>query len=504
MDINILNNGLPQNKKWLNPSVYDLKCNSMETQTTIVTNEIETNNISADIVLLNHDAVVGVPPSSFSLLYADNADRLLVASQTAPTETIAYLSDLPLPPPTSNSEIVSVDLSSSVECLNGGIINGIINGSNVLTCNNIKSKLQNGLSRVQLAAVSDLLSDDTSTYLATQNVALTKNMAIAIAPDQLYINQDYGALNRLVVDDNTTALFSKNAISGPVGSYLNLNNDSTFSLGSYFGGNGVIDCLSNSLSLVGPQAKSGCTLTDATITMALFNGSARVDREIMDATSQVFKDGNQVERLKVDNSGVIINNAYTLAPTDGTNGQVLSTNGAGVCSWINQPVVPLPQVYGLYSQIAVQTVANTTTETTLISPTGVGSLTVPPLYFQDGYSFLYKTGGLFRDSSNGQTIRFRLRNSGVLFDSGILTLSNVNTNRGWNIEAQFTYYGGNIITNFQFSYTNGTNDSFGFNNQGTNAINSAVSNTLDFTVQWGTASVLNTISSNYGTLTKIF
>lgn len=508
MDLQILNNGLPQNKKWLNPSVYDFKCNSMETQTTIVTNEIETNNISADIVLLNHDAVVGVPPSGFSLLYADNTDRLLVASQTTPTETIAYLSDIPLPPPTSNSEIVSVDLSSSVECLNGGIINGIINGDNVLTCNNIKSRLVNGLSRVQLAAVSDLLSDDTSTYLATQNAALTKNMAIAIAPDQLYINQDYGAVNRLVVDDNTTALFSKNAILGPAGSSLLLNNDSTFSLGTYFGGNGAIECLSNSISVVGPQAKSGCTLTDATITTALFNGSARVDREIMDATSQVFKDGNQVERLKVDNSGVIINNVYTLAPIDGTNGQVLSTNGAGVCSWINQPVVPPPlpplQIYGLYSQTAVQTVVNTTVETTLISPIGVGSLTVPPLYFQDGYSFLYKTGGLFRDSSNGQTIRFRLRNSGVLFDSGILSLSNVNTDRGWNIEVQFTYYSGSIITNFQFSYTNSTNDAFGFTNQGTNTINNAVANTLDFTVQWGTASLSNIISSNYGTLTKIF
>jgi hypothetical protein len=235
--------------------------------------------------------------------------------------------------------------------------------------------------------------------------------------------------------------------------------------------------------------------------------AGRIDREILDSTSQTFKDGNSIERLKVDNSGIIINNAYTLAPTDGTGGQVLSTNGAGVCSWINQPVIPpptIPEVYGLYSQIATQTVANTTAETTLISPVGVGSLTVPPLYFVDGYSFLYKTGGLFRDSSNGQTIRFRLRNSGVLFDSGILTLSNVNTLRGWNIEAQFTYYGGNIITNFQFSYTNGTNDNFGFNNQGTNAINNAVSNTLDFTVQWGTASVQNTISSNYGTLTKIF
>jgi predicted NAD/FAD-binding protein len=85
----------------------------------------------------------------------------------------------------------------------------------------------------------------------------------------------------------------------------------------------------------------------------------------------------------------------------------------------------VPQMYGLYSQTSIQTVANTTIETTIIG-SGVGSLTVPALFFQNGYSFLYKTGGIFRDSSNGQTIRFRLRNGGVLFDSGVLVLSNVN------------------------------------------------------------------------------
>ena len=111
MDINILNNGQPQQKKWLNPSVYDFKCYSMETQTTITTEDIETNNLSADIILLNHDAVVGVPPVGFSLLYADNADRLLVASQTAPTETIAYLSDIPAPPP--ETKVWGMDLNAA-------------------------------------------------------------------------------------------------------------------------------------------------------------------------------------------------------------------------------------------------------------------------------------------------------------------------------------------------------------------------------------------------------
>lgn len=501
MDIDILNNGQPQNKQWLNPSVYDIKCHSMETQTTITTVEIDTDNLTSDIILLNQNAVVGVPPVDYSLLYADNLDRLKVASQLAPTETIAYLSDIPITPPAVNNKIESTDLSASVECKDAGEVDIIVNGNNKLICNDIKSKLECGNSSLQLAAVSDGTSQDTTTYIGASDNANIKNTVSIYLPNDYQILQNNGAIQRMIVDDDKSSLYSKSVLTGSSGSFLNLNDDSSFSIGSYFSNNGAVECSTNSMAIVGAEAKSAIVLTNSNITTSLFNGSARIDREIMDASSQVFKDGNQVERLRVDNNGVSINNTYTLTNSGGIGGQVLTTDGLGTTSW-QTPATP--QVYGLYSQIATKTVANTTVETSLISPIGVGSLTVPPLYFQDGYSFLYKTGGLFRDSSNGQTIRFRLRNSGVLFDSGILTLSNVNTSRGWNIEAQFTYYGGNIITNFQFSYTNGNNDSFGFNNQGTNAINNAVSNTLDFTVQWGTASALNTISSNYGTLTKIF
>jgi len=500
MDINILNSGQPNQKQWLSPIVYDISCHSLASEAGIIAVKIEADDIETKILDLDQEAVIAVPPANISRLYADNADRLLVASQTAPTETIAYLSDIPAPPPVSNSDIVSADLSAKVECLNGGIINGIINGDNVLACNNIKSRLVNGVSTLQLAAVSDGTSADTTTYIGASNLANTENTVSIYLPNDYQILQNNGAIQRMAIDNAKTALYSKNAVSGPAGSLLELNNDNTFTLGCYFANNGIIECRPNSLAMYGNAAQSAITMTGSDIITSL-GLSGRIDREILDTVSQTFKDGGGIERLRVDNLGVTISNTYTLTNSGGIGGQVLTTDGFGGTSW--QTPTP-PQVYGLYSQIATQTVANTTTETTLISPIGVGSLTVPPLYFVDGYSFLYKTGGIFRDSSNGQTIRFRLRNSGVLFDSGVLTLSNINTVRGWNIEAQFTYYGGNIITNFQFSYTNGTNDSFGFNNQGTNAINNAVSNTLDFTVQWGAASVQNTISSNYGTLTKIF
>ena len=367
-----------------------------------------------------------------------------------------------------------------------------------LVIDSIKSKMMCGVSALQLSAVSDGLSEATTTYMGA-STGPTQNTISIYTPDQYQVIQNNGAVARIVVDTNSTKLNTKSILTGPQASFVDLNDDGRFSIGSLGANNGLIDATLGNLAIIGAGATSAIelALSPPTITTSVFNGIARTTRQVIDQTTNRLYDDGVNEKLRIDALGVTVNNAYTLPILDGTASQVLTTSGAGITSW------QTPQVYGLFSQTSLKTVANTTVETSLIG-TGVGGLTVPAGYFQNGYSFLYKTGGVFRDSSNGQLIRFRLRNSGVLFDSGILSLSNVNTSRGWNIECQFTYYGGNIITNFSFSYTDGTNNYSGFNNQGTNAINNAVPNTLDFTVQWTTASAQNTITSNYGTLTKIF
>lgn len=383
------------------------------------------------------------------------------------------------------------------------IVNGLseirinVDTTDRLTLNNVKSKMVCGVSALQLAAVSDGLSEDTTTFIGA-STGPSQNTISIYTPDQYQVIQNNGSIQRLVIDTNTSKLSTKSILVGPQASSLTLNDDGTFSLGSFGANRGVIDASATNFNIVGGGAQTSIELElPAKITSSVFNGVARTTRHVIDQTTQTFYDDSAVERLRVDNTGVIINNAYNMPLTGGTLGQVLTSNGASTPLWST------PQIYGLFSQTSIKTVANTNVQTSLIG-SGVGSLSVPAGYFQDSYSFLYKTGGVFRDSSNGQLIRFRLTNSGVLFDSGLLTLSNVNTVRGWNIECQFTYYGGNMITNFSFSYTNGANDSFGFTNQGTNAINNLLPNTLDFTVQWTTASANNTISSNYGTLTKIF
>lgn len=181
-----------------------------------------------------------------------------------------------------------------------------------------------------------------------------------------------------------------------------------------------------------------------------------------------------------------------------TPGQVLTaTSATGACSW----ATPSP---GLFSQTGLQTVANTTVETTLLGA-GVGSLTVPANTFTAGNAYTYKTGGVFRDNSNGTTFRFRLRNSGVLFDSGLLSLTNINALTPWNVDVVFSYVGGTtMVTNFTFTYNNGS-DARGFTSQQLNAtFNPAISNTLNFTVQWTVADANNTIQTNFGVVSKLY
>lgn len=366
-----------------------------------------------------------------------------------------------------------------------------------ITQDAIKTKIECGVSKIQLSAISDGTSEDNTTYMGASNIGNTENTVSIYLPNDYQILQNNGAIQRMVVDNDKSALYSKNATSGPAGSLLELNNDNTFTLGCYFANNGIIECRPNSLALYGNAANSSFTMTGSDITTALSNGSGRIDREVISTASQSFRDPTGTERLKID-SDITINGAYTLPTTAGTTGQVLTRDTGISSTW------QTPQLYGLYSQTGTATVANTVVETTLIG-SGVGSLSVPANYFIVGMAFRYNTGGTFRDNANNTTFRFRLRNGGVLFDSGLLTLPLITVVSAWNIDVTFSYVGGTtIITNFNFQYNNGS-DARGFTSQNTNTtLNTTIPNTLNFTVQWGAASANNTITTNFGVLQKIY
>jgi len=303
-------------------------------------------------------------------------------------------------------------------------------------------------------------------------------------------------------------------------------------------------------------ANTTATISPTIYTLSQKAGGVDYPRQTVDGVNQTFYSPLGSEKLRISNSGVRVNSLYSMPSTVGVAGAILTSNGAGLTTWEPAVVVnpfdqelntfsdvsfnsvgvagnyalpttagtsgqvltkgagvssawQTPQVYGLFSQTSIKTIENTIAETSLIgSGVGIG-LTFPIGFFQNGYSFVYKTGGQWRTVATNQSIRFRLRTSAVvnpiLFDTGLLLTTNVNTVRGWNIECQFTYYAGTIVTNFTFTYIDANNNTSGFVNRGNTTINNTVSNTIDLTVQWGGAlTALNTITSDYGTLTKIF
>ena len=370
---------------------------------------------------------------------------------------------------------------------------GSENGASVVECSELNGIISYGDYNLNTGSLNNI-----GNINALDNCNITTNTTqIVNGLGEIKLTAD--SVDRVIIDDTTTTLNSKNATTGPTGSYLNLNNDSSFSLGSYFANNGAIDCTTNSLALVGPQATSAVVLTDLNIITSLGVGG-RIDREILDTTSQSFRDPTGTERLKID-SDITINNAYTLPTTAGVDGEVLTRTTGSATTWNR------PQIYSIYSQIVDQTVVSTAAETTIIGGgTPTSTLTVPPNFFTAGMTFRYTTGGLFRTSANNITARFRLRNSGVLFDSGLLVFSNrVILDTPWNVEATFAYMGGTVmVTNFNFQYNAG-NDARGFTSQqSNNTFNATVSNTLNFTIQWGVSSGNNSITTNFGVVQKIY
>jgi hypothetical protein len=168
---------------------------------------------------------------------------------------------------------------------------------------------------------------------------------------------------------------------------------------------------------------------------------------------------------------------------------------------------------GLFSQTANSTIiTNTTAETSLING-GVGSLTVPANGFTVGDSFRAVFGGVM-NANNNQTIRIRVRTGGiVLLDSGLQNLGSSVINDVWSLNIDFTIRQigaagvASIVSLGAFHYTKTNNASvqgFGFNIVNNTTFNTTISNTLDVTAQWGSASTGNNIYSDIFMLNKTY
>ena len=176
-------------------------------------------------------------------------------------------------------------------------------------------------------------------------------------------------------------------------------------------------------------------------------------------------------------------------------------------------LVPLPLVYGLFSQTGSSiTVSGTTVESSIIGG-GVGSLSIPANGFRVGDSF---HGVLIGHMScvGTATLQIRIKTStGILLsDTGVIAMEGA-TNKHWKLDVNFTIRNlgaastGSIASGGLFSYTKNS----GFNFEGVNfsiinntTFDTTITNTLLITAEWNTNNTGNSIYSETFILNKIY
>ena len=233
----------------------------------------------------------------------------------------------------------------------------------------------------------------------------------------------------------------------------------------------------------------------------LIDGTVRSNRTIdLNGVYLAFQNSG-ADVLKISAADVIsFNNAYSFPTADGTNGQVLITDGSGNLAF-NQPTT------GLYAQTTQSaTLTNTTTETSIVG-TGVGSLTIPANHFVVGDSYHAKIGGVI-SAQNNDTITIRIKTgSTVLATTGLITLEAV-TGMGWECELDFTVAAigatGSMCTNGNFAYNRDTGSLEGFVFQDVETFDTTIANTLEITAEWGQAKTQDQIYSSNFVLHKTY
>lgn len=224
-----------------------------------------------------------------------------------------------------------------------------------------------------------------------------------------------------------------------------------------------------------------------------------------DQGTQLFSTDGQT-RLYLANAtepggkGVFVNpliGGYRLPLIAGSSGQVITANGSGQSTWETLST-------GIYSQTSSNTVANTIVETTIYGP-GSGSWVFPANYFQTGTAIMYQTGGIINTDAIGAQLQIRLKDSGLLLDSGLWTLPSIPTAIPWSLKLIFSYKGGNaVVGSIEFSYGLSAGANTFIAQSGSPTFNPLISNTLNLTLQWAATSVDNSIRSDHGVLTRIY
>lgn len=150
----------------------------------------------------------------------------------------------------------------------------------------------------------------------------------------------------------------------------------------------------------------------------------------------------------------------------------------------------------LFSQTSTVTVANSSVETTLVG-TGIGSVTIPANYFSVGTTLKIRGYG-FHTASGSPNITVKIKfGSSIILNTGAQSSGN-STNALVYIDAiltcRSTGASGTLQAQGYYQESGGGINNFPMVNITTTTFDTTVSQTVDITVQWGTASTGNSIS----------
>jgi hypothetical protein len=156
------------------------------------------------------------------------------------------------------------------------------------------------------------------------------------------------------------------------------------------------------------------------------------------------------------------------------------------------PLSPTATEQGLFAQTAMVTVANTTTETTLVGA-GVGSVVLPAALSVAGQTLNVEAWG-YHSATLTPTIRIRVyKGATLLLDTGAV-LTFVSTNALIQIRATITWRSPTSVSAQGFYQESGGGvNNFPMVTTAPITVSSAAE-ALNVTAQWGTASVSDTIT----------
>jgi hypothetical protein len=172
-------------------------------------------------------------------------------------------------------------------------------------------------------------------------------------------------------------------------------------------------------------------------------------------------------------------------------------------------------LYGLYSQTSASTpIVSTAIETSMFQgATSQGSLMVPANGFAVGDAFHCKLGG-YIDSINNTDVEIRIKSNGttILAESGLIQLPAM-TQKVFEIELDFVIrsIGGTgsaeVLTMGEINYVQNSGTSFeGYNfcTSNNTTFDTTISNMLDITWEWKTATSQNSVTTDIANLRKTY